>query len=86
LPYDLANTPSFFTLSHLIKLLSETSPGRAVTEVLEEVRRLLYIVHELLESESASSELVKYIDISGTFRFVVTPFQLTFIQGTGWRN
>ncbi|KAF9958077.1 hypothetical protein BGZ70_009313 [Mortierella alpina] len=66
LPYDLANTPSFFTLSHLIKLLSETSPGKAVTEVLEEVRRLLYIVHELLESESANSELVKYIDISAS--------------------
>ncbi|KAF9571966.1 hypothetical protein EC968_010503 [Mortierella alpina] len=66
LPYDLANTPSFFTLSHLIKLLSETSPGKAVAEVIKEVRRLLYTVHELLESESADSELVKYIDISAS--------------------
>ncbi|KAF9951518.1 hypothetical protein BGZ72_006995 [Mortierella alpina] len=66
LPYDLANTPSFFTLSHLIKLLSESSPGRAVTEVIEEVRRLLYVVHELLESESPDSELLKYIDISAS--------------------
>ncbi|KAF9934938.1 hypothetical protein BGZ67_003626 [Mortierella alpina] len=66
LPYDLANTPSFFTLSHLLKLLSETSPGRAVIDVVREVRRLLYIVHELLESESPDSELAKYIDVSAS--------------------
>ncbi|KAF9277395.1 hypothetical protein BGZ68_009323 [Mortierella alpina] len=66
LPYDLANTPSFFTLSHLIKLLSETNPGKAVTEVIGEVRRLLHVIHDLLKSESPDSELEKYIDISAS--------------------
>ncbi|KAF9186277.1 hypothetical protein BGZ51_006019 [Haplosporangium sp. Z 767] len=64
LPYDLANTPSFFTLSHLLKLLSETNPANAVTAVVKEVIRLLDTIKPLLESTNSESDLLKYIDVS----------------------
>ncbi|KAG0205736.1 hypothetical protein BGX28_002703 [Mortierella sp. GBA30] len=66
LPYDLANTPSFFTLSHLLKLLSETNPASAVTAVVSEVRKLLDTIKPLLESTNPGSELLKYIDVSAS--------------------
>jgi len=65
LPYDLANTPAFFTLSHLIKLLSETNPGTAISAVLKEVNRLLQEVQPLLESTNPGSDLLQYIDVTG---------------------
>ncbi|KAG0034694.1 hypothetical protein BGZ82_005652, partial [Podila clonocystis] len=64
LPYDLANTPAFFTLSHLLKLLSETNPAVAVAAVVNEVNQRLDAVKPLLESQNAGSQLIKYIDIS----------------------
>ncbi|KAF9024773.1 hypothetical protein BGZ52_010345, partial [Haplosporangium bisporale] len=64
LPYDLANTPAFFTLSHLLKLLSETNPAVAVAAVVNEVNQRLDAVKPLLESQNPESELIKYIDIS----------------------
>ncbi|KAG0302120.1 hypothetical protein BGZ98_007782, partial [Dissophora globulifera] len=65
LPYDLANTPAFFTLSHLIKLLSETNPGTAISAVLKQVNEKLAGIRALLDSTNPGSELLKYIDISG---------------------
>ncbi|KAF8929383.1 hypothetical protein BGZ58_008999, partial [Dissophora ornata] len=64
LPYDLANTPAFFTLSHLIKLLSETNPGTAIAAVLKEVSEKLAGVQLLLQSTNPGSDLLKFIDIS----------------------
>ncbi|KAG0340869.1 hypothetical protein BG000_010885 [Podila horticola] len=64
LPYDLANTPAFFTLSHLLKLLSETNPAVAVAAVVNEVNQRLDAVKPLLESQNPGSELIMYIDIS----------------------
>ncbi|KAG0347069.1 hypothetical protein BG004_000179 [Podila humilis] len=64
LPYDLANTPAFFTLSHLLKLLSETNPAVAVSAVVNEVNRRLTTVRGLLESQNSGSELIKYINIA----------------------
>ncbi|KAI7827971.1 hypothetical protein BC939DRAFT_76403 [Gamsiella multidivaricata] len=65
-PYDLANTPAFFTLSHLVRLLSETDPGTAISAVLKEVNRLLEGVQFLLESTNPGSDLLQYIDISNS--------------------
>lgn len=67
LPYDLANTPAFFTLSHLLKLLSETNPAVAVAAVVNEVNQRLDAVKPLLESQNPESELIKYIDISSKY-------------------
>lgn len=67
LPYDLANTPAFFTLSHLLKLLSETNPAVAVAAVVNEVNQRLDAVKPLLDSQNPESELIKYIDISSKF-------------------
>ncbi|KAF8985816.1 hypothetical protein BGZ46_001784 [Entomortierella lignicola] len=64
LPYDLASTPAFLTLSYLIKMLSETNPSDAVTVVIKETIKLLDNVKPLLESTNAESDLIKYIDIS----------------------
>ncbi|KAF9206640.1 hypothetical protein BGZ49_002096 [Haplosporangium sp. Z 27] len=66
LPYDLANTPAFLTLSHLIKLLSETNPGVAISAVLKEVNRMLHEEQPLLESTNPESELFQYIDITNS--------------------
>ncbi|KAI8349558.1 hypothetical protein B0O80DRAFT_501281 [Mortierella sp. GBAus27b] len=63
LPYDLASTPAFLSLSYLIKMLSETNPTCAVTAVLKEASRLLEVVQPLLESTNPGSDLMKYIDI-----------------------
>jgi len=65
LPYDLANTSAFFTLSHLLKLLSESNPGVAMVAVVNDVNKLLLVVKPLLESENPGSDLAQYIDISG---------------------
>ncbi|KAF9096459.1 hypothetical protein BGX23_011187 [Mortierella sp. AD031] len=64
LPYDLANTSAFFTLSHLIKLLAETNPAIAVIAVVQEVQKHLDVVEPLLESVNTGSDLLKYIDVS----------------------
>ncbi|KAF9998708.1 hypothetical protein BGZ65_005821, partial [Modicella reniformis] len=64
LPYDLASTPAFLSLSYLIKMLSETNPACAVTAVIKEATRLLAAVQPLLESTNAGSDLVKYVSIT----------------------
>lgn len=64
LPYDLANTSAFFTLSHLIKLLAETNPAIAIIAVVGEVRKHLDVVKPLLDSVNFASHLAKFIDIS----------------------
>ncbi|KAI8600747.1 hypothetical protein EDD21DRAFT_306070, partial [Dissophora ornata] len=64
LPYDLASTPAFLTLSYLIKQLSETHPAGVVTAVMKEVTSLLSEIKPLLESTNADSELMKYIDLT----------------------
>ncbi|KAF9909831.1 hypothetical protein EC991_008002 [Linnemannia zychae] len=64
LPYDLANSPAFFTLSHLLKLLSEANPAAAISAVVKEINRILQQVQPLLDSTNPSSDLVQYIDIS----------------------
>ncbi|KAF9173026.1 hypothetical protein BGX20_004283 [Mortierella sp. AD010] len=69
LPYDLASTPAFLTLSYLIKMLSETNPASAVTAVVKEAIKLLDNVKPLLESTNAGSDLIKYIDISGRNKY-----------------
>ncbi|KAG0255139.1 hypothetical protein BG011_005308 [Mortierella polycephala] len=66
LPYDLANTPAFFTMSHLLKLLSETNPSTAIAGVVKEVNRMLVDIQPLLESSNVGSDLAQYIDISGS--------------------
>ncbi|KAG0010498.1 hypothetical protein BGZ80_001435, partial [Entomortierella chlamydospora] len=66
LPYDLANTPAFLTLSHLIKLLSETNPGVAISAVLKEVNRVLHDEQPLLKGAGPGSELFQYIDITNS--------------------
>ncbi|KAF9918729.1 hypothetical protein BX616_006259 [Lobosporangium transversale] len=72
LPYDLANTPAFFTLSHLLKLLSETNPGTAISAVLKEVNKMLLKVQPLLQSNNPTSELIQYIDISESSEDVIS--------------
>lgn len=64
LPYDLASTPAFLSLSYLIKMLSETNPVCVVTAVLKGAIRLLAAVQPLLESMNTESDLMKYIDIA----------------------
>ncbi|KAF9935205.1 hypothetical protein FBU30_006290 [Linnemannia zychae] len=64
LPYDMANSSAFFTLSHLLKLLSEANPAAAITAVVKEVNRVLQQVQPLLDSTNPNSELVQYIDIT----------------------
>ncbi|KAF8948924.1 hypothetical protein BGZ47_001133 [Haplosporangium gracile] len=64
LPYDLANTSAFFTLSHLIKLLAETNPSIAIIAVVGEVQKHLDVVKPLLDSVNSGSDLAKYIDVS----------------------
>ncbi|KAF9145192.1 hypothetical protein BGX30_010067 [Mortierella sp. GBA39] len=64
LPYDLANSSAFFTLSHLLKLLSEANPAAAISAVVKEVNRILQQVQPLLDSTNAGSDLVQYIDIT----------------------
>ncbi|KAG0215073.1 hypothetical protein BGX33_001508 [Mortierella sp. NVP41] len=64
LPYDLANSSAFFTLSHLLKLLSEANPAAAISAVVKEVNRILQQVQHLLDSTNAGSDLVQYIDIT----------------------
>ncbi|KAF9143356.1 hypothetical protein BG015_000457, partial [Linnemannia schmuckeri] len=64
LPYDLANSSAFFTLSHLLKLLSEANPAAAISAVVKEVNRILQQVQPLLNSTNAGSDLVQYIDIT----------------------
>ncbi|KAI1319340.1 hypothetical protein EDD11_004206 [Mortierella claussenii] len=71
LPYDLANTPAFFALSHLLKLLSETNSGITISTVIKEVNRMLVQVQPLLDSKSPGSELYQYIDISESSNEVV---------------
>ncbi|KAG0319507.1 hypothetical protein BGZ97_002029 [Linnemannia gamsii] len=66
LPYDLANSSAFFTLSHLLKLLSEANPAAAISAVVKEVNRILQQVQPLLDSTNAGSDLVQYIDIAGS--------------------
>ncbi|KAH7042417.1 hypothetical protein BKA57DRAFT_398309 [Linnemannia elongata] len=64
LPYDLANSSAFFTLSHLLKLLSEANPAAAISAVVKEVNRILQQVQPLLDSTNPGSDLVQYIDIA----------------------
>ncbi|KAK3827071.1 MAG: hypothetical protein J3R72DRAFT_374295 [Linnemannia gamsii] len=64
LPYDLANSSAFFTLSHLLKLLSEANPAAAISAVVKEVNRILQQVQPLLDSSNPGSDLVQYIDIT----------------------
>ncbi|KAF9927616.1 hypothetical protein FBU30_003038 [Linnemannia zychae] len=64
LPYDLANTSAFFTLSHLIKLLAESNPTVAIVAVVQEVEKHLYVVEPLLMSVNSGSDLMKYLDLS----------------------
>jgi E3 ubiquitin-protein ligase HUWE1 len=64
LPYDLSNTSAFFTLSHLIKLLAETTPSVSIIAVVEEVQKHLDVVEPLLQSVNPESDLLKYLDIS----------------------
>ncbi|KAG0268219.1 hypothetical protein BGZ95_002557, partial [Linnemannia exigua] len=64
LPYDLANSSAFFTLSHLLKLLSEANPAAAISAVVKEVNRILQKVQPLLDSSNPGSDLVQYIDIT----------------------
>ncbi|KAK3832797.1 MAG: hypothetical protein J3R72DRAFT_372754, partial [Linnemannia gamsii] len=66
LPYDLANTSAFFTLSHLIKLLAETTPSTSIIAVVEEVQKQLDVIEPLLESVNPESNLLKFIDISNS--------------------
>ncbi|KAG0297593.1 hypothetical protein BGZ96_005696 [Linnemannia gamsii] len=66
LPYDLANSSAFFTLSHLLKLLSEANPAAAISAVVKEVNRILQQVQPLLDSTNAGSDLVQYIDLKGS--------------------
>ncbi|KAK5816821.1 hypothetical protein F5H01DRAFT_405347 [Linnemannia elongata] len=64
LPYDLANTSAFFTLSHLIKLLAETNPSIAIIAVVGEVQKHLDVVKPLLDSVNSGSDLAIFIDVS----------------------
>ncbi|KAF9118932.1 hypothetical protein BGW39_000739, partial [Mortierella sp. 14UC] len=66
LPYDLANTSAFFTLSHLIKLLAETTPSVSIIAVVEEVQKHLDVVEPLLASVNPGSDLLKYLDVSSS--------------------
>ncbi|KAG0275588.1 hypothetical protein BGZ95_008615 [Linnemannia exigua] len=66
LPYDLANTSAFFTLSHLIKLLAETTPSACIIAVVEEVQKHLDVVEPLLESVNPESHLLKFINVSNS--------------------
>ncbi|KAF9960631.1 hypothetical protein BGZ70_008530 [Mortierella alpina] len=65
LPYDVSNT-AFFTMSHLIKLLSESNPSASMVAVIKEMNRVLQEVRPLLDSSNPSSDLVQYIDIAGS--------------------
>ncbi|KAG0309262.1 hypothetical protein BGZ98_004111 [Dissophora globulifera] len=64
LPYDLASSPAFLTLSYLIKQFSESNPAAVVTAVVKEVNRLLVVIKPLLESTDSESMLMKYLDLS----------------------
>ncbi|KAI7822225.1 hypothetical protein BC939DRAFT_194256 [Gamsiella multidivaricata] len=64
LPYELASTAAFLSLSYLIKMLSETNPACAVAAVMKELIRLLENVKPLLESNNPRSDLIQYIDLT----------------------
>jgi E3 ubiquitin-protein ligase HUWE1 len=78
LPYDLANTSAFFTLSHLIKLLAETNPSIAIIAVVGEVQKHLDVVAPLLDSVSSGSDLAKYIDV--TSKLHLDMFDLDYLN------
>jgi E3 ubiquitin-protein ligase HUWE1 len=83
LPYDLANSSAFFTLSHLLKLLSEANPAAAISAVVKEVNRILQQVQPLLDSTNAGSDLVQYIDIAGKNHVTFVCHYHDFLVGPG---
>ncbi|KAF9976767.1 hypothetical protein BGZ73_007902 [Actinomortierella ambigua] len=65
LPYDFANSPAYYTLCSLLKLLSESNPSSTVTVVMRHVKKTLDAAMPLFCSTSPTSDIEKYLDASG---------------------
>ncbi|KAG0269162.1 hypothetical protein DFQ27_004558 [Actinomortierella ambigua] len=64
LPYDFANSPAYYTLCSLLKLLSESNPSGAVTVVMQHIEKTLDAAKPLFASTSPISDVEKYLDAS----------------------
>ncbi|KAG0231894.1 hypothetical protein BGW42_008561 [Actinomortierella wolfii] len=62
LPYDFANSPAYYTLCTLLKLLSESNPPATVAVVMQHVEKTLNAAKPLLSPTSPLSDIEKYLD------------------------
>ncbi|RUS26303.1 hypothetical protein BC938DRAFT_470948 [Jimgerdemannia flammicorona] len=67
-PYDFANSPASYSLSHLFHLVTEVNSVATVHEILKRVQTVLTDAKPFLEYEGPTAMIADFIDLNGRYK------------------